>query len=73
MKPNSITISGLEYRTSTYYDHTDKCFVMSVLDIPSAMADGETEEEALTNLKEVIEILQEEYEADGTPWPAPFK
>lgn len=46
-------------------------YVASVPELPGCMTDGDSEEEALTNLREAMALWLEEAIEEGDPIPAP--
>jgi predicted RNase H-like HicB family nuclease len=58
MTERTFTVRLLRDKSSRYY--TVRC-----VELPEAISQGKTEEEALANIKEAIELVLEEYEAEA--------
>jgi predicted RNase H-like HicB family nuclease len=58
-----------KYRIEIYWSDADDCFLTKVPDLPGCIAHGETEEEALSTIKELIEIWLEIAKEDGKQIP----
>jgi len=52
-----------------FYSEEDEGYIAIVLDLPECSAFGETEEEALKEIKVVIELWMETAEKDGLEMP----
>jgi len=59
------------YRMNVYWSDQDQLWLVEVPDLPGAMADGATPEEAVTNAQLVIENWLEVAQMDGWPIPEP--
>jgi predicted RNase H-like HicB family nuclease len=44
-----------KYRMNVWWSEEDQAFLVEIPELPGAMADGDTPEEAVTNAQEVIE------------------
>lgn len=66
-------MDNLKYRIHIEWSNEDNCFLVALPDFPGQKwsTHGETYEEALTNGKEVIELLIETYEEEGIALPKP--
>ena len=53
------------------YSSADKCYIVSVPDLPGCMADGHSPNEAYENVKIVMREWMETAQADGRPIPEP--
>lgn len=53
------------------YSSADKCYIVSVPDLPSCMADGHSPNEAYENVKIVMREWIETARAAGRPIPEP--
>ncbi|PKL18215.1 MAG: hypothetical protein CVV49_07105 [Spirochaetae bacterium HGW-Spirochaetae-5] len=60
-----------KYEIILYWDKTDNIYIAEVPELPGCMAHGETEETALSNVKEAILLWIETAIADGEPVPVP--
>ena len=61
-----------EYSLMFQYDPDDKIYVGSVLEIPWCMAHGDTQEEALKELKSSLALWLKCAEEDGLEIPKPM-
>ncbi|EGK84043.1 type II toxin-antitoxin system HicB family antitoxin [Microcoleus vaginatus PCC 9802] len=63
----------LPYIIVIQWSNEDNCYLVHLPDFPSQPfhTHGDTYEEALQNAVEVLELLVEEYQADGKSLPAP--
>jgi len=59
------------YRMNVYWSDQDQLWLVEVPDLPGAMADGATPEEAVTNAQLVIANWLEVAQMDGRPIPEP--
>ncbi len=60
-----------KYRMNVYWSEPDQLWLVEVPDLPGAMADGVTPEEAVAHAQEVIENWIEVAELDGRPISEP--
>ena len=61
----------MNYRVVLKYSQDDKCYIISVPDLPGCMAEGESPNEAYENAKIVIREWIETAQAAGRPIPEP--
>lgn len=61
----------IKYELIIYWSEDDGCFVVEVPELPGCMADGETYEQAVTNVRQVIEAWIETAKELGRPVPEP--
>lgn len=61
----------MNYCVLLKYSIEDKCYIVTVPDLPGCMADGETPSKAYENAKIVIREWIEIARADGRPIPEP--
>lgn len=63
----------LHYTVVIHWSNEDNCYLVHLPDFPSQQfhTHGDTYEEALKNAQEVLELLVEEYQAEGKPLPEP--
>ena len=59
------------YEIIIYWSFEDKSFVAEVPELPGCVADGKTYEDALTMVKEVMDIWIETQKEMGHPIPEP--
>jgi predicted RNase H-like HicB family nuclease len=59
------------YRMNVYWSEQDQLWLVEVPDLPGAMVDGATPEEAVINAQLVIENRLEVAQMDGRPIPEP--
>ena len=59
-------------RNVLLYPGEDGFWVAEVPSLPGCISQGETREEALTNIKEAIELYLEVLQADGLPVPEDY-
>lgn len=59
----------MKYCVVLKYSQDDKCYIISVPDLPGCMADGESPNEAYENAKIVIHEWIETAKAKGRPIP----
>jgi predicted RNase H-like HicB family nuclease len=59
------------YRMNVYWSEPDQLWLVEVPELPGAMADGTTPEEAVAHALEVIENWIEVARMDGRPVPLP--
>ncbi len=62
---------SIKYELIIYWRDEDESFVVEVPELPGCMADGETYEQAITNVQSVIEMWIETAQALGRPIPQP--
>lgn len=60
-----------KYEIILYWDKTDDIYIAEVPELPGCMAHGETEEIALSNVKEAILLWIETANEEGEPVPKP--
>ena len=60
-----------KYEIIIYWSDEDKVFIAEVPELPGCMAHGDTQEEALANIKEAIQLWIETAQEFGDPVPAP--
>ena len=61
----------MDYSVILKYSSTDKCYIVSIPDLPGCMADGKTPNEAYENAKLVIKEWIDTACAAGREIPAP--
>ena len=61
----------MDYCMLLKYSAEDKCYIVSVPDLPGCMADGRTPNEAYDNIKLAIAEWKETSQAAGRPIPKP--
>lgn len=61
----------MNYCVVLKYSQDDKCYIISVPDLPGCMADGESPNEAYENAKNVIREWIETAQAAGRTIPEP--
>lgn len=61
----------MNYCVVLKYSQDDKCYIISVPDLPGCMADGESPNEAYENAKIVMGEWMETARADGRTIPEP--
>ena len=61
----------MNYCVVLKYSQDDKCYIISVPDLPGCMADGESPNEAYENAKIVIREWIKTARAEGRPIPEP--
>lgn len=61
----------MDYSVIIKYSSTDKCYIVSVPDLPGCMADGKTPNEAYENAKLVIKDWIDTARAAGREIPPP--
>ena len=62
---------SIKYELIIYWSDEDESFVVEVLERPGSMADGETYEQAIVNVQQVIEEWIETAQELGRPIPEP--
>lgn len=60
-----------KYEVILYWSEEDNAFIAEVPELPGCVADGQTYQEALTNVEAVIEESIETAKELGRPVPAP--
>lgn len=61
----------MDYCMLLKYSADEKCYIVTVPDLPGCMADGENPNEAYENVKIVMREWMETARADGRPIPEP--
>ncbi|MDA0746947.1 MAG: type II toxin-antitoxin system HicB family antitoxin [bacterium] len=61
----------IKYELIIYWSEEDQAFVVEVPELPGCIADGETYEEAVKNVRQVIEEWIETAQELGRPIPKP--
>ena len=61
----------IKYELIIYWSEEDKAFIAEVPELPGCMADGETYEQAVKNVRLVIEEWIETAQELGRPIPEP--
>lgn len=61
----------MNYCVVLKYSQDDKCYIISVPDLPGCMADGRTPNEAFENVKNVIQEWIDTAKAAGREIPEP--
>ena len=61
----------MNYPVILKYSSTDKCYIVSVPDLPGCMADGDTPNEAYENIKTMIQEYIETAHMEGRKIPEP--
>jgi predicted RNase H-like HicB family nuclease len=62
---------SIKYEMVIYWSEEDKAFIAEVPELPGCMADGETYEQAVKNVRQVIEEWIETAQELGRPIPKP--
>lgn len=60
-----------KYEIILYWNNEDQVFVAEVPELPGCMAHGNTQESALTNVKEAIQLWIDTAREFGDPIPEP--
>lgn len=60
-----------EYKKVMWWSPEDESFIVQVPELPGCMADGKTEDEAIRNTYEVIQIWIDTAREDGAEVPLP--
>lgn len=60
-----------KYETIIYWSNEDQVFVADVPQLPGCMAHGNTQEEALKNVNEAIQLWMDTAREFGDPVPEP--
>ncbi|HLC30332.1 MAG TPA: type II toxin-antitoxin system HicB family antitoxin [Dehalococcoidia bacterium] len=60
-----------KYETIIYWSDEDQAFVAEIPELPGCMAHGTSQEEALANAKEAIELWLDTAKEFGDPIPEP--
>ena len=61
----------IKYEIILYWSDEDQVFVAEVPELPGCMAHGDTQEAALTNVKEAIQLWIDTSREFGDPVPEP--
>ncbi|OQW40882.1 MAG: hypothetical protein A4S08_03240 [Proteobacteria bacterium SG_bin4] len=61
----------IKYELIIYWSEEDRAFIVEVPELPGCMADGESYEQAVANIKTVIEQWIETARELGKPIPEP--
>ena len=61
----------IKYELIIYWSEEDKAFIAEVPELPGCMADGETYEQAVKNVRQVIDEWIETARELGRPIPEP--
>lgn len=73
IKNNKETFPKAEhYLYSVGWSEADEAFVARVAEFPTLAAHGDTQEEALREIKEVVEFVLNDLQESGEPVPEPF-
>ena len=64
-------MADLKYEIIIYWSEQDGHYIAEVPELPGCMADGETLEDTLAMVKEVMQLWVETAEEDGMPVPQP--
>jgi predicted RNase H-like HicB family nuclease len=62
---------SIKYELVIYWSEEDKSFIAEVPELPGCMADGETYEQAVKNVRQVIAEWIETAQGLGRPIPEP--
>lgn len=62
---------SIRYEMIIYWSEEDQAFLVEVPELPGCMADGETDEEAVANARQVIDEWIETAREEGRPIPEP--
>ena len=65
MLPALIRMVQRTFTVRLRKDEESGYYAARCVELPEAISQGKTEEEALTNLKEALELVLEEYEAEA--------
>ncbi len=60
-----------KYETIIYWSNDDECFVAEVPELSGCMAHGNSDEEAISNVKQAIDLWIETAYEFGDPIPVP--
>lgn len=60
-----------KYEIIIYWDNEDELYIAEVPELPGCMAHGHSEEEALLNIKEAIQLWIDSAKEAGDPIPKP--
>lgn len=60
------------YHYSVSWSEEDQCFIARVAEFSLLSAHGETQEEALQELREVVQFVVDDLESSGEPIPQPI-
>src|SRR5919205_1792249 len=61
-----------QYLYSLGWSEEDEAFIARVAEFPSLAAHGETQEQALREIKNVVEFVLKDLDESGEPIPEPF-
>ena len=64
-------LADLKYEIIIYWSQEDGHYIAEVPELPGCMADGETLEDTLSMVQEVMRLWIETCEEDGLPVPQP--
>lgn len=64
-------MAGLKYEIIIYWSQQDGHYIAEVPELPGCMADGETLEDTLAMVQEVMQLWIETAKEDGDPVPEP--
>lgn len=70
-KKKNLKAETLEYQVTIVFDPRDKLYVARAPELENCHSHGGTPEEALTNIREAIELWVETAREQGTPIPEP--
>lgn len=60
-----------KYETIIYWSEEDQAFIADVPELPGCMAHGKTQEDALVNVKDAIQLWIDTAKEFGDPIPEP--
>ena len=69
--PNSKRTPMDKYEINIHWSNEDQCYIADVPELPGCMAHGETYEDALANIKEVMGLWVETAREFNDPVPEP--
>ena len=61
-----------KYKIVVNWSDEDECYIVSVPELQGCKTHGETLEEAMVNIQDVIEMYTEVLKEDGKPIPEPM-
>jgi predicted RNase H-like HicB family nuclease len=64
-------MDNLRYEILVYWSNEDNCFIAEMPELPGCMADGETYEKAVENIKNVAKMWMEVAKEEGREIPEP--